>query len=359
MKIVIDVSPVIYGTGVSVYTRNLVHSLAKIDSTNQYTLFGGSLRRKKELESFAKSIQAKNFHRKFINLPPIAMSFLWNRLHTFKIENLVGKVDVFHSSDWTQPPSSAFKVTTIHDLVPIRFPETSHPKIVAAHKKRLEWVCKEVDCVIAVSEFTKQEIIELTGIDAKKIVVIPEAGSDLTRPSTDKIELTKKAHGLKDYLLVVGADPRKNVENIIKAFEKVKTKNKSLQLAIVGRPWKPLKQSKDVIELGHVSREELLRLYSGAQGLVYVSLYEGFGLPILEAMELGCPVVTSNISSMPEVAGSAAELVNPHDTDSIAKGINNLLANKKVYINKGLKQVKKFSWDKTAKMTLEVYKKAK
>jgi glycosyltransferase involved in cell wall biosynthesis len=359
MKIAIDVSPVIYETGVSTYTRSLVHSLAKIDQSNQYTLFGGSLRRKKDLEKFAKSITARNFKSKFINVPPLAMSFMWNRLHTFPVENILGSLDVFHSSDWTQPPTRAYKVTTIHDLVPLRFPDISHPKIVTAHKKRLEWVKKEIDCVIAVSEFTKKEIIDIIGIDEKKIVVIPEAGSDLSSPSDDKIEITKRFYGLGDYLLVVGADPRKNVENIIKSFEKIKAKNKSMQLVIVGRSWKALPQVKDVIELGHIRREELLRLYSGARGLVYPSTYEGFGLPVLEAMELGCPVVTSNISSMPEVAGDAAALVDPYDVDSITHGINLILVNKKSYVDKGKKQVKKFSWDKTAKMTLEVYKQAK
>jgi len=359
MKIAIDISPVIYETGVSWYTRNLVRALVSLDLENEYVLFGGSLRRKRELAAFANSIHEENVKSKFINLPPIALSFLWNNLHVLPVETFTGNVDVFHSSDWTQPPTRAFKVTTIHDLVPLRFPEISHPKIVETHKRRLEWVKKEVDCVIAVSEFTKQEIIELVGIDPQKIIVIPEAANNLTTPDSEKVKALKKSLGLDKYLLVVGADPRKNVPNIIKAFEKVRAKHKDLQLVIVGRAWEPLPKVKGVIELGHIGREELLMLYAGAEALVYTSSYEGFGLPILEAMTLGCPVVTSNLSSMPEVAGSAAVLVDPQSPELISKGIERVLSKRKEYITKGHAQAKKFSWEKTAKMTMDIYRRAK
>lgn len=357
MKIGIDISPIIYETGVSWYTRNLVKALLKIDKTDEFVLFGGSLRRINELRNYDTGMHG-NSVIKIFPVPPTIADYIWNRLHILPIEWLIGDVNVFHSSDWTQPPSRAYKVTTIHDLVPLRFPEISHPKIVAAHKARLRWVKKEVDKIIAVSEFTKKEIIELLDINPNRIVVIHEApDSDMKQIGKERVEGTKKRFGIDgNYLLVVGADPRKNIPAIIQAYSKVRQHMTGLNLVIVGRPWKEIPKTPGVIVLGHVERQDLVALYSGAQALVYASLYEGFGLPILEAMQVGCPVVTSNISSMPEVAGDAAVLVNPQVEKEIADGIEKVISDRKKWVERGKKHVKQFSWEKTAKQTLKVYK---
>src|SRR5574341_726113 len=131
MRIGIDVSQIVYGTGVSVYTQNLVRELLRIDDQNEYLLFGGSLRQLGDLKSKLKEF---NVVKKIFPLPPTALDLLWNRLHILPIESLVGKLDAYHSSDWTQAPSTAFKVTTVHDLVPVKYPHESHPRIVAAHR---------------------------------------------------------------------------------------------------------------------------------------------------------------------------------------------------------------------------------
>ena len=352
MKIGIDISSVVYETGVSSYTRNLVNALLEVDKNDEFVLFGGSLRKMDSLKSVMGAV-------KTFPLPPTLANILWNRLHIFPIEWLIGKVDVFHSSDWTQPPSSSFKVTTIHDLVPLRFPKVSHPQIVSAHKARLGWVKKEVDKIIAVSEFTKREIVELLDIEPERIVVIHEASDPgIKSASSSEIEKMKERHKIPGkYLLVVGADPRKNIPAITQAYKILDSKNRP-KLVIVGRFWEDLPTDKDVISLGHVSRSDLISLYSGAEGLVYTSLYEGFGLPILEAMQVGCPVVTSKISSMPEVAGDAAVLVDPTKPEDIAAGIGKVLSDRNKWIEKGREQAKKFSWEKAAKETLEVYKEA-
>lgn len=357
MKIGIDISQIVYGTGVSDYTKNLVKTLLKIDKTDEFMLFGGSLRRANELRSYNVGVHG-NSVIKIFPVPPTVADYIWNRLHILPIEWLIGKLDVFHSSDWTQPPSKAYKVTTIHDLTPLRFPEISHPKIVAAHKARLKWVKKEVDKIIAVSEFTKREIVELLDIDPGRIVVIHEApDSDMKPVGKEKIEETKKRLGIGgDYLLVVGADPRKNIPAIIQAFKQIKRYMTRLNLVIVGKPWEGIPDTGGVKVLGHVKREELASLYFGAQALVYTSLYEGFGLPILEAMRVGCPVVTSNISSMPEVAGDAAVLVDPRVPEEIAKGTEKVLSDRRKWVEKGQKWASEFSWEKTAKQTLKVYK---
>lgn len=356
MKIGIDISQIVYETGISSYTRNLVSALLKIDKKNDYVLFGASLRRFNVLEHWNKSLGGK-FTEKLFRIPPAALDFLWNRLHILPIEMFTGKLDVFHSSDWTQSPAKAFKVTTIHDLAPLRFPEISHPKIVAAHRRRLEWVKKEVDKIIAVSEFTKREIVDLLGIEPERIVVIPEAADPDVEPAPAKeIEKIKRKYMIdNNYLLVVGADPRKNVPLIVQAFSRIRSSMTGLNLVIVGRLWQELPYTPGVSLLGHVSKEDLNVLYSGAEALVYTSFYEGFGLPILEAMKVGTPVVTSNVSSMPEVAGDRAVLVNPKDPSEIAEGIKEVLKNRANWSKKGIARAKEFSWKKAAKETLEVY----
>lgn len=357
MKIAIDISAIVYETGVSWYTQNLVKNILRIDREDEFILFGGSLRRLGQLKKTAASFPGKP-QRKLFPLPPTALDLLWNRLHSLPVEKLIGEVDVFHSSDWTQPPTRAFKVTTIHDLVPIRYPEISHPKIVGAHKRRLEWVKKEADCVITVSEFTKQEAIELLGIKPEKIVVIPEAADSSFRPAPkETVDEVLKKHGIKKpYLLVVGSDPRKNLPRVIEAAKTLKSEL-ALDLVVVGKPWNNA-FDKEATFLGHVKREDMPAFYSGARALVYVSVYEGFGLPILEAMSCDCPVVTSNLSSMPEVAGDAAFLVDPNNARDIAIGISGVLVNRQKWIRRGRERAKKFSWIKAAEKTIEVYKRA-
>ena len=358
MKIGIDISQIVYGTGVSTYTRNLVEALLALDKNNEYLIFGGSLRRKGELEAYLASLKG-NVSGKTYPFPPTIADILWNRLHVLKIEKLVGDLDVFHSSDWTQPPSNAFNVTTIHDLVPLRFPQYSHPRIVSAHKARLKHIKREIDVVIVPSNASKEDLIT-TGVPEDKIRVIPEAPDPIFKPAKkNEIEKLKREHRIKKgYILAVGVGPRKNTERIIEAYEKVRA-GRDLKLIILGHPYKKIEQKRGVIFTGHVETSKMPVYYSGAEVLVYPTIYEGFGLPVLEAFSCKTPVVTSNISSLPEVAADAAEIVDPFDVDSITEGINNALNRKQGLINKGLKRSKDFSWQKTAEMTLEVYNEAK
>ena len=219
MKIAIDISSVIYGTGVSVYTKNLVKNILKIDHNNDYILFGGSLRRNLELKSFLSTFKGKSMQGKVFLLPPTLADIIWNKLHIINIEKLIGKVDVFHSSDWSQPPSKAFNVTTVHDLVPLKFPKLSDPKIVLTHQARMNWVIKEVKRVIVPSIATATDVEEL-GIESKKIRVIPESVDPRIKPTNlNEIKNLKRKYRISGkYLLAVGANPRKNTENIISAL---------------------------------------------------------------------------------------------------------------------------------------------
>ena len=357
MKIAIDISQVIYGTGVSRYTENLVKALLSIDKDNEYILFGGSLRRISNFQLPISNFRG-NFKSKIFPIPPRLADVVWNRLHLFPIDYLIGKIDVFHSSDWTQPPSSAFKVTTVHDLSPIKFPKETPQVVVSAHTARLEWVKKEVDRIIVPSDSTKEDLVSL-GFEGEKIRVISEAPSgNFKKQDEGKIaDLKKKLNIHGKYLLGVGVSERKNTKRAVAAFERVRP-GEDLTLVLVGRFQSWVEGTRGVRALGHIDEETLITLYSGAQALVYPSLYEGFGLPILEAFACECPVVTSNVSSMPQVAGGFAVLDDPLDVNSIAEGIKGVLKDRKRLISKGLRRVKEFSWEKTARDTLRVYKEA-
>jgi len=365
MKIGIDISQIVYGTGVSFYTQNLVENLLKVDKKNEYKLFFSSLRKNLPANF---NYKAANVKLKKFRIPPTLLEPLFNKSHFLPIENFIGKVDVFHSSDWTQPSARAKKVTTIHDFGFLKYPQTAHPKIKAVMERRFGWLKKEIDMVITISEATKKDTMEILGIPEDKIRVIYEAAPEDINQVKNKrtINIVKAKYGIKgNYLLSVATlEPRKNLKRIIQAFQALGIKD--LQLVIIGKSgWDTSLQGTDfkklktnVVFTGYVNRQDLAALYSGAVCLAFPSLYEGFGLPILEAMKCGCPVVTSHLSSMPEVAGRAGILVDPMDVEEIGKGFYEVVSNKnkrQEMIKEGFKQVKKFSWEKTAEETLKVY----
>lgn len=365
MRIGIDISQIVYGTGVSCYTRDLVGALLKVDEKNRYILFGGSLRQREILEEFIKSKLSNKCQGKVFPIPPTIADLLWNRLHILPIERLINKVDVFHSSDWAQPPLKKAKgVTTIHDLSFLRWPESVHPKVLEAQKKRLGWVKQEEIEIIAVSKSTKSEIVDLLKIPSEKIHVIYEGVSEdilnFNKPVANDSEIKKIKSAfkiIKPFIITYGSQaPRKNIARVIKAF-KIFNKENEFQLVIVG-DYRPVERlTKNVVVTGFLPREQMIGLFFQASMLAFPSVYEGFGLPILEAMACGCPVVTSNISSMPEVAGEAAVLVDPLSVEGIAEGIKKASENRVDLIKKGYEQIKKFSWEKCARETLEIYQK--
>lgn len=351
MKIAIDISQIAYGTGVSTYTKNLLSALLSIDRENEYLPFAGAYRKRGEiLEMFPN---AKTFP-----LPPMAADILWNRLHILPVEKFIGQIDVLHTSDWTEPPTNAFKVTTVHDLYPLKFPKMVHPKILEVHKRKLYWVKKESKRIIVPSNSTKSDLVNL-GFKEEIIRVIPEAPS-LVRPSPEVISEVKRKYDIREeYLISIGVTPLKNTQRIIKAF-RMASAGKDLKLIIVGRPNNiKIGQERNVRMLGHIPQDDLAALLSGSRGLIFASLYEGYGIPILDAFACGVPVVTSGVASMPEVAGSAAEIVDPTSSASIAEGIASIIRGSKGLVEKGTSRIKNFSWEKTAGETLKVYEEAK
>lgn len=308
MKVGIDTSSIIYGTGVSNYTQALVDHLKPL-------------------------VDLKTF--KFPRYPLMAMEFLWNQLHVLDVETFTGPIDIYHSSDWTQAPSRAKKVTTIHDLTPFLYPQEVDPLIVEVHTRRMKWVAKECDAVICVSQSTANDLQKLFNISPDKIHIIYEALSS-------KFMIKPPRTISEKYIFTIGANqPRKNIARLEKVCQKL-----GLKLYTAGHTG----------NLGFISDQELVNYLASAQAFIYPSIYEGFGLPILEAFYHGVPVACSNTSSMPEVAGDAAIYFDPLNEDEMAKAITNAIRNKTKLVNLGNKQLKKFSWDKCAQETLDVYK---
>lgn len=355
MIVAIDLSQIIYGTGVSHYRLNLVKNLLRIDQENEYVLFGGSLRRFQELRRriYDLSNNTKSVIKTF-PIPPRLADIIWNKLHIFPIEKLIGHVDLIHTSDWAEPPSGINKVTTIHDLVALKFSKITPKIIVETHKARLKWMNRESKLIIVPSLATKNDLIEL-GFDENRIRVIYEAPNLY---KTNKIlteEILKKYGIYEDYLITIGTNPRKNNQGVIDGYHLSKY-GKNLKLIIVGEKTNSkLEDERGVRFLGHVPDNDLSSLLTGSKALVFPSFYEGLGIPILDAFNCEVPVVTSNLSSMPEIAGGAAILVDPYDVNSIASGIEEALSKPKTLIAKGIKRVADFSWQKTAEETLKVY----
>ncbi len=360
MRIGIDVSPIVYGTGVSIYTKNLVENLLQIDKQNQYKLFFSSLRQK------FPGLNQANYQLKQTKLPPTLLDILWNQFHIIPIETFIGQLDIFHCSDWTQPPTQKTPtVTTIHDLSFLRWPESAHPKVLKAQKRRLKWVKKEADHIVAVSKATKKEIIDLLDIPENKVTVIYEGLPEDVKefPSYElRVASLKEKYNIGDkYIMAMGSQaPRKNIKRLIKSYELLvkNYKFEKFNLVIAGKYKTREQLPSGVITTGFLNREELLHIFSQALALIYPSIYEGFGIPILEAFALDVPVVTSNCSSMVEIADNAALLVEPKSVKSITAGIRKVLIDqkkRKELISKGRQRLKDFSWRKTAQQTLEVY----
>lgn len=359
MKIGIDISSIVYGTGVSRYTANLCEALISEYPKEEFTLYGGAFRQSQDLKKFGEKFDA-SVTKKYALLPPKIQSFMFNQLHV-PIEALTSRLDVFHSWDWYTPQTKrAALVTTIHDLSAIRYPQDTHPEIVAHHKKSLAWIKKEAQMIIAVSQSTKKDIIDLLGIDPDRIEVVYEAlpSEQEITPTKESLQKVKSKFKInRPYIVLVASqEPRKNINRAIKAFTPLA---KTHDLVLVGKAgFDVINSEAFVIKTGYVTGEELAALYRGSKGLLYPSYYEGFGLPILEAFFHKIPVITSNLSSLPEVAGKAASFCNPMQTESITQAIISALKQSKTLTLKGTEQLKKFNWKKAAKQTMDVYKMA-
>lgn len=369
MKIAIDISQIPYQTGVSVYTQNLVENLLKIDKKNEYLLFATSLRRVSYLKKFQKKfLETKNVTFKILPFPISFFEVIFNKLRIIPVEKLIGEVDLLHSSDWIEPKVSSpstKKVTTVHDMVPYLFPATLPKRVLKNQKKRLAIVKNESDIIICVSNTTKEDVEKFLEVPSEKIKVIYSAAAESFKPQNEQRigEVLQKYKIKPPFILSVGTqEPRKNIPKLVDAFQKINRENPSASLVLTGKyGWgATIDPVPNMIQTGFISENDLISLYSACRVFVYPSLYEGFGLPVLEAMACGAPVITSNNSSLLEIAKDAAILVDPRSEGQLINSINMVLnldeENYQKMVKASLERAKTFSWEKTAKETLEVYK---
>jgi glycosyltransferase involved in cell wall biosynthesis len=374
LQVGIDITAAIYGRGVSRYTTNLVRALLASPKV-RLTLYGSSLRQRNELLAIAEDLKkqtASKAETVIQSYPPSLFNFLWNKVGYPKNKSLLPTVNVFHSWDWLQPPDRDLPlVSTIHDLALVQFPETAHPKIKAMHEQSWKILRERKAEIIAVSRATKNDIVKLLDIPEERVHVVYEAlpvevqqvAENLTED--EEAILKAKLQLEKPYILFVGTrEPRKNLTRLIEAWLPM---HDVVELVIAGDVgWddsdKKFAAVANLRFLGRVTDQELSVLYTNAKLFAFPSLYEGFGLPILEAFYHGTPVVTSNTSSMPEIAGNAAELVDPLSVESIRAGLEKVLHEsddeQKVRVQKMIIRQHMFNWEKVASETIAVYEKA-
>lgn len=375
MKIGIDISSLVYQRGVSRYTSDLIKALAKEKDT-QLRLFGSSFRQKKllssQLNQALKSVISDRYQIKLQSFPPSVLAKLWS-MGLNPIKNQFRDVDVFHSWDWMQPPDRNIPlVSTIHDLAIIRYPQVAHPHVLKMHQNSWKILRERKAQIIAVSQATKNDILRYLEIPENQVTVVHEAlptrVAEISQELAGRGELVQsikqRLNLSKPYVFFVGTrEPRKNLTTLIQAWLPMA---KDLQLIIAGeQSWdgsEKISSDPNLRFLGRVSDLELAVLYHHAEIFVYPSLYEGFGLPVLEAFAHGVPVVSSDISAIREVSGNAAELVDPQDPQSIRTGIEKVLSEKKPDSDARMKRMiirlQLFNWQKTARQTLAVYKQA-
>lgn len=261
-------------------------------------------------------------------------------------------------------------VISVMDLSYIHYPELFRKEDLYKLKNWTKYSVLQAKKILTISSASKSDIIKTYGVPEDKVVVTyPGIKLRIKNSELRIMKDLKKEYGIGgDYLLFVGTlQPRKNIVRLVEAFSKIIPKHKDLELIIVGKKgWlyeeilaapKQHRVEEHVKFLEYVSDNDLPSLYKNAICFVLPSLYEGFGLPVVEAMHYGCPVITSNVSSLPEAGGDAAIYVDPLSVGDIADKINEVVSNKKLrdeMISKGKKQAEKFSWEKTAKRTLEV-----
>lgn len=382
MKIGVDIRVLMdkHYSGISEYTANLLEAMLRLDQDDEWRLFYNSWNdisgRLATWHRNNSTLQASRWPNKIFNY---VLQKTWNYP---KLDKLLGGVDIFWSPHFnftslSSQPLGPQKVITVHDLSFLRYPKYFSARKNFWHRSLgVVKTIQKAEAIVAVSENTKQDIIELSGILAERIKVI-YSGNNVTgvKVSDEICQRVKKKFGISGrFILYVGnIEPRKNIAGLIAAFNIIKSAggapDKSLELVLAGASgWKnreiyaaweksPFKDS--IKFIGYIDHTEKEVLYSSADIFVYPSFYEGFGFPPLEAMAFGLPVVCSNVSSLPEVVGEAAVLINPYQPEEIAYGILEIWRDNKLrqdLITKGRERARQFSWDKAATEYLELFR---
>jgi hypothetical protein len=356
-------------SGLQVYLESLLKGLAAIDESNEYSLLFTSLRRR---ESQMPGPDKKNFHKKVLRYPDIKFpykDFILNKVYLpyYLKRNLC---NIYHApAGYYLPDSNTVKkILTIHDLRSLKIQDKTFPQDIVSLKK----ASRKADVCITVSECTKKDVIDLLEVKENKIKVTYLAVDEAFHPIDKKEnESIKAKYNLGEkFIFALGQVPRKNVKRLIGAFSKFKHKKEFL-LVIGGAGenglWvseyreliKKLNLETEVRLIGYIPYNDLPLLYNACEFFIFPSLYEGFGIPILEAMRCGVPVITSNVSSLPEIGQDAVLYVDPYSEEDIARQMEKLTEDKELkraLVAKGASRANEFSWERMAQETLKIYK---
>ena len=387
MKIVLDATSIrSRPSGIGIYIQHLLAGMIEVLHQDNSCLFDLNILYKSNI--LRQYLQDRSIRSRALNIKsfyyPFPSEFSLQILRHSKLikalfETLLGNPDIFHGLDYLNYPLAySHNILTIHDLSFMRYPQYAPDRVLRSYQKRLETCLQWTDLIITVSESTKRDIVEFFHIDHQKIWVTPLASRYNLSPLTSPLAslhnpLNPSFHSSYPfpYLLFVSTlEPRKNIDTLIKAFEILKQKHHiPHHLILIGKKgWKykailaTIESSpvQDYIhQLDYLDDRQLIQFYQQATAFLYPSYYEGFGLPVLEAMTFGIPVITSNQSSLPEVAGNAALFVDPADIDGFVSATQSVIDNPDLH--RHLSQAGKersllFSWKKTALQTLEAYK---
>ena len=326
MRIVVDVTPLSHRrTGVGNYIRGSLRGLAEAAGGQHELVALGvvSMRARDQIES---SLRGLDVEQRIVTLPPSANLWrtLWSRVGYPAVERLAGALDVFHFSDWMYPRQrGGVRSTLIHDLVPLHFPDLVHPRTRRQNLAKYRHSAETCDVIVVNSEYTADDVAEQLAFDRERIVV--------ARPGVDERftpEGPRHDAGGPYVLMLSPGEPRKNFDRLADAVDLVRTRRPELRL--VAPKW--------------VDDNELPALYRGAFVFAYPSLFEGFGMPIVEAMACGAPVVASAHPSLDEACGDAALRADPLSPEALAEAIENALAERDGLVAKGLAHAARFSW---------------
>jgi glycosyltransferase involved in cell wall biosynthesis len=342
MRIVIDVTPLAMPlTGIGNYVLGMVRGLREAGPEHEVVAFATvGPRGKRRIAEALDGLPAQTRLRIF---PPSAHIWrtAWSWLGHPSVETLAGRLDVFHFSDWMYPAQrSGVRATTIHDLVPIHFPEWVHPRTHRMHGRKYRHAARSADVVVVNSTFTAADVEETLRVPRERITVAPPAVDPGFTPDGPSAEL-----GGPYVLTVSTLEARKNLDTLVQAIKIVREQRPELRLAVAGAEgWQaPLLQDDWIDALGFVDDEQLRRLYRGASVFVYPSYYEGFGLPVVEAMASGTPVLASAHPSLDDASGDAAVRADPKSPEEFAQGIERTLEDSEGPVARGLAHSGRFT----------------
>ncbi len=356
MRIVVDVSPLSHPpTGVGNYIRGSLQGIAEAaGGEHEILAFAPASREwRRTIEAALDGIPVE---RRLPVLPAAhAVRTVWSRAGRPPVERFTGPLDVFHFGDWMYPAQrGGVRSTMVHDLVPLRFPDLVHPRTRRMHGANAHNKAASCDVVMVNSRFTGEDVVELLGVDRDRVHVAYPGVDASFSPEGERLDL-----GRPFVLAVSTLEPRKNLETLLAARAGA---DDGLALAVAGAAgWgeRPQLDRPDVIRLGYTSPPKLPALYRGASVFVYPSLFEGFGMPVAEAMACGVPCVVSSHPSLDEVCGDAAVRVDPLDADAIADGIARALADPGSLRDRGLAHARAFTWAANGRAHLDAWETAR